>query len=97
MMDRAVSMVLDIRKNDPSRTGVVGAVGELMGIHPEVLRHWVKRAEVRSEPPVPAAQTIGDERVMTLERENAELRKANAVLKAAAILFASELEHLGSG
>lgn len=86
----ALRMVLDIRRQDPQRAGVVGAVGDLMGIHPEVLRHWVKKAEPETAGPAVAS---GEERVLTLEREVADLRRANAVLKAAAVLFASELQH----
>lgn len=97
VMDSAVAMVMDIRRHDPERVGVIGAVGELMGVHPEVLRHWVKKEEARQAPP--AASTVAPEsqqRMTSLERENAELRKANAVLKAAAILFASELDQVSS-
>ncbi len=94
-MDRAVRMVLDIRRHDPRRAGVVGTVGELMGIHPEVLRHWVKKAEAASPTPAPdvPATLAPDERLGVLESEVADLRRVNAVLKAAAVLFASELEH----
>ena len=96
VMERAVRMVLDIRSQDPQRAGVVGAVGDLMGIHPEVLRHWVRKAQ-----PAPAAAepvlVLGEERVQTLERENADLRRANAVLKAAAVLFAAELQNPDAG
>ena len=97
VMDRAVAMVLEVRQNDPNRTGVVGAVGDLLNVHPEVLRHWVKKAEAC--PGAPAStqvvEAVGDERVTSLEREVAELRRTNRVLKAAAILFASELEQGG--
>ena len=88
-------MVLEVRQRDPGRTGVVGAVGELLGVHPEVLRHWVKKAEARSEAvPTAAASTpaASDERVSSLEREVAELRRTNEVLRAAALLFATELD-----
>ncbi|WP_405844957.1 MULTISPECIES: transposase [unclassified Streptomyces] len=90
VMERAVRMVLDIREQDPERVGVVGTVGDLMQIHPEVLRHWVKKAEAsRHEPPVEAP---GDDRLRELEREVRDLRRANDVLKAATLMFASELQ-----
>lgn len=84
-------MVLDIRQQDPQRAGVVGAVGDLMGIHPEVLRHWVKKAEGPAGAPA-APEPSADSRVRVLEREVADLRRVNTVLKAAAVLFAAELE-----
>lgn len=99
LMDSAVRMVLDIRRQDPQRVGIVGTVGDLMGIHPEVLRHWVKKAEPEpaAEPASPTPdRPVGRpsaERIESLERENADLRRANQVLKAAAVLFASELQH----
>lgn len=102
VMDSAVRMVLDIRRQDPRRAGVVGTVGGLMDTHPEVLRHWVKKAEAASSI-APAtestseAATPGDERVITLERELADLRRINAVLRAAAVHFASELEQGKAG
>lgn len=116
LMDSAVRMVLHIRRQDPQRPGIVGMVGDLMGIHPEVLRHWVRKAEPEPAPAadaaVPAAaasaatavaaaeRPVGEpivERIECLERENADLRRANQVLKAAAVLFASELQHAAVG
>lgn len=103
LMDSAVRMVLEIRRQDPQRTGIVGTVGDLMGIHPEVLRHWVKKAEPvtvaepmspEQDPPVGG---LSADRIASLERENADLRRANQVLKAAAVLFASELQHTAAG
>ncbi|MEU3344229.1 transposase [Streptomyces sp. NPDC006700] len=94
VMERAVRMVLDIRAQDPGRAGVVGAVGDLMKIHPEVLRHWVKKAEaIRREPTAEAAgDDQGGDQLRNLEREVRDLRRANAILRAAALMFASELE-----
>lgn len=95
VMDSAVRMVIEIRRQDPKRTGVVGAVGELMGVHPEVLRHWVRKSEAAEGPAQVQVPVLapGEERVQTLERQVADLRRVNAVLKAAAVLFASELEN----
>ncbi|MDG9712630.1 transposase [Streptomyces sp. DH10] len=90
VMERAVRMVLDIRAQDPDRAGVVGTVGDLMKIHPEVLRHWVKKAEANRREPTPEAPA-GDQ-LRELEREVRDLRRANAVLRAATLMFASELE-----
>jgi transposase len=64
----------------------------MSGIVPEILRHWVKKAEADTKTPAERSAP-SEERVQTLEREVADLRWVNAVLKAAAVLFASELEH----
>ncbi|MET9454590.1 transposase [Streptomyces canus] len=90
VMERAVRMVLDIREQDPDRAGVVGTVGNLMSIHPEVLRHWVKKAEASRRDPL--VEASGNDRLRELEREVRDLRRANDVLRAATLMFASELQ-----
>ena len=57
----------------------------------ETLRRWVMDAEVEagSRPGVPRADR---DRVVELERENRELRRANEILKSAAAFFAAELD-----
>lgn len=90
VMERAVRMVLDIRAQDPDRVGVVGTVGDLMKVHPEVLRHWVKKADANSH--ATSAEAPQGDRLHELEREVRDLRRANAVLRAATLMFVSELE-----
>lgn len=46
LIDRAVRMVVDKQRETPGRQGIVRGVGDMRGIHPEALRHWVKKAEV---------------------------------------------------
>ncbi|MFF9142471.1 transposase [Streptomyces albogriseolus] len=91
LIERGVQMVAAIRHGDPGRPGVIRQVGELLNIHPEVLRHWVKKADAENEEQVRemAPEALNLRR---LERENAELRRVNRILKAAAILFAAEIE-----
>ncbi|MGV9222940.1 transposase [Streptomyces albogriseolus] len=90
LIERGVQMVAAIRHGDPDRPGVIRQVGELLDIHPEVLRHWVKKADAENEKSRAAGPEALDLR--RLERENAELRRVNSILKAAAILFAAEIE-----
>jgi transposase-like protein len=63
-------------------------VGELLDIKPETLRGWVERAEIDAgeRPGVPSSV---EARIKELERENAELRRANEILKAASAFFAA--------
>ncbi|MEU5639227.1 transposase [Streptomyces milbemycinicus] len=90
IIERGVQLVLEIREETPGRSGVVREVGELLGVHPEALRHWVRKAQ--KEGPHRTTLTSSDaELIRRLEKENAELRHANNVLKAAAAMFASEL------
>ena len=60
-------------------------------MHPEALRNWVRQAEIDSgaRPGVTSAEA---DRIKALERENAELRRANEILKAASAFFAAELD-----
>jgi transposase len=63
-------------------------IGDQLGVHPEALRTWVKQAEV-DEGLAPGTTTAEVARIVELERENRELRRANSILKSAASFFAS--------
>jgi transposase len=58
---------------------------------PETLRKWVLRADV--DPGTrPGLTSEERQRLVRLERENRELRRANEILKAASAFFARELD-----
>jgi len=57
----------------------------------ETLRTWARRVEI-DEGRAPGVTTDMAEENKRLKRENAELRKANEVLKAASVFFAKELD-----
>ena len=59
-----------------------------LGIHKETLRKWVRRAEVDAGQR-PGTTSAEHAEVRRLKRENAELRRANEILKAASAFFAS--------
>jgi transposase-like protein len=63
-------------------------VGELLDIKPDTLRGWIERVEIDAgqRPGVPSAV---EARIKELERENAELRRANEILKTASAFFAA--------
>ncbi|WP_159048434.1 transposase [Streptomyces sp. MMG1522] len=90
VIERGVQLVLEMREESPKRSGVMREVGELLGVHPEALRHWVRKAESRGLHGAGVASADA-ELIRKLEKENTELRRANSVLKAAAAMFASEL------
>jgi transposase len=58
---------------------------------PETLRKWVRQAEIEAGSRPGLAQEER-QRLVQLERENRELRRANEILKAAAAFFARELD-----
>jgi transposase-like protein len=66
-------------------------IGEQLGINPETLRGWVKQAEIDAGT-LAGTTTSQGARVVELEREVRELRRANAILKSASAFFAAELD-----
>jgi transposase-like protein len=66
-------------------------IAEQLGINPETLRNWVVQAEVDAGHR-PGTTTDDATRLVELERENRELRRANAILKSASAFFAAELD-----
>ena len=91
LRERAVRMVLEVQRDTGEKHGVVGRVARELGIGTESLRQWVNRAEVDSGRR--AGTTSADaQRIAELEREVRELRRANDILKAASVFFATELD-----
>ena len=91
LRERAVKMVLEIREETGERHGAVTRVAKELGIGTESLRQWVTRAEVDSGRRA-GTSTADAQRIAKLERENRELRRANDILKAASVFFATELD-----
>jgi transposase len=73
------------------RFGVVTRVARELGIGTESLRSWLKQAEIDGGRRR-GTSTADKERIAQLERENRELRRANDILKAASVFFATELD-----
>jgi transposase len=91
LRDRAVRLVLETRDQYPSLNQAIHSIGAKLGIGPESLRYWVRQAEVDAGAR-PGTTSEESARIKALERENAELRRANDILKAAASFFAAELD-----
>ena len=92
---RAVRMVAEVRPDYPSHWAAICAVTSKLGIGtPETLRTWIRRAEVDTGKRAGVTTEQAAE-VARLKRENAELRRANEILKAAAIFFEAELDRPG--
>ena len=65
-------------------------VGAKLGVGPETLRKWRRRAEIDAgvRPGVTGEE---NSELKRLKRENAELRRANEILRTASAFFAAEL------
>src|SRR5215210_7447144 len=92
LRERAVRMVFEaIDEQKGERLGVVTRVARQLGIGPESLRNWVRQAEVDGGRR-PGTTTEDRARIAALEKENRELRRANEILKSAAVFFGAELD-----
>ena len=89
---RAVRMVAEVRPNYESEWAAIGAVAQKLGIGTaETLRKWLRQAEINAGTR-PGVTTDEAAEVKRLRRENAELRRANEILKAASVFSAAELD-----
>jgi transposase len=91
MRERAVRLVLDAKSDPETRIGAVRRIAGQLGINHETLRGWVTQAEIDAGER-PGASSTEAKRIAELERENRELRRANAILKTASAFFAAELD-----
>ena len=91
LRERAVRLVLEARDADGGRRGACTRIGRQLGIPSDTLRGWVQRAEI-DDGVRPGTTTDDAARLAELERENRELRRANAILRSASAFFAAELD-----
>ena len=82
-------MLAEARAEHESLMAACRHVGGLLDVSPEILRVWQRRYEVDAGER-PGTTTDAQAEIRRLQRENAELRKANEVLKAASVFFAKE-------
>ena len=83
LRERAIRLTLEARKDPATRPGAIRRIGEQLGINSETLRGWVSQAEV-DEGTRPGTTTSDAQRLVELEREVRELRRANHILKTSA-------------
>lgn len=91
LRERAVRMVLETTERSGERQGAVIRIARRLDIGSESLRRWVAQAEI--DRGTRAGLTTEERRRMVeLERENRELRRANEILESAAAFFGAELD-----
>ncbi len=91
LRERAVRLVQEHAGEYASQWAALTSIATKCGMTPETLRKWVRRAEVDAGSR-PGLTTDERQRLLELERENRELRRANEILKSAAAFFARELD-----
>ena len=88
---RATRMAVEARQDPDRARGAIARIAGQLDVHPEALRNWVRRAEIDGG--LRAGTTTEDgARILELEKENAELRRANTILRQASAFFAAELD-----
>jgi transposase len=92
LRERAVRMVLESKDDYPSEFEAIRVIASRLGIgSTETLRKWVRRAEVDGgSRPGKTSSELAE--IRELKKENAELRRANEILKSASAFFAAELD-----
>lgn len=88
LRERAVRMVVDARRDPATRPGAITRIAGQLGINAETLRTWTKRTEI-DEGLRPGTTSEDAKRIVELEREVRELRRANEILKTASAFFAA--------
>ncbi len=91
LRERAVRLVAETAAERGDRHGAVTHVARSLGIGPESVRNWVHQAAVDAGDRV-GLTTDERQRMKALEREIRELRRANEILKSAAVFFGAELD-----
>jgi len=92
LRERAVRLVAESKREYPSEFEAIRSIAGKLGIgSPETLRKWVRRAEIDGgQRPGKTSEDIAE--IRELKKENAELRRANEILKSASAFFAAELD-----
>lgn len=87
LRQRALRMLAEARPEFESLTAACRHVGGLLGVS----RVWQRRYDIDTGVRPGVTSDMAEEN-RRLRRENAELKKANEVLKAASVFFAKELD-----
>ena len=92
LRERAIRMVTEIRSDHESEWAAMTQVAMLLGIGtPETVRKWCRQSEIDAGKR-PGVTTDESAELKRLRRENAELRRANGILRSASAFFAAELD-----
>lgn len=91
MRERALRMLAEARPEHPNQMAAIRHVAGMLGMNSETLRGWLRQAEVDGGL-APGVTTDAAAEIKRLRRENAELRRANEILKSASVFFAKELD-----
>ena len=91
--DRAIRMVVDRMEADDGLTQyqAVKEIAPKLNVSMESLRRWIEQSQIDAGSK-PGLSSDAQTEIRKLKRENAELRRANEILKSASAFFAAELD-----
>ncbi|MFE9222887.1 transposase [Streptomyces lavendulae] len=90
---RAVRMVAEVRPDYDTEWAAMKAVAQKLGIGTtETLRKWVRRDQVDAGERGDMLTTAERGELAALRKENAQLKRANEVLRTASAFFAAQLD-----
>jgi transposase len=87
-------LVGEARTEHDSEWAAITSVAQKLGVTSETLRRWIRQAQV-DDGQRPGTTSDESAELKRLRRENAELKRANEILKAASAFFAAELDRPG--
>jgi transposase len=85
LIERGVRLALESERP-------IAQIAADLGMRPETLRRYVRRAEADSGARPELLSSSEREEIRRLRKENSELRRANEILKSASVFFARELD-----
>jgi transposase len=86
LRERAVRLLAQLRE----RVGAMEGIAKLLGVSAETLTKWVRRNAIDGGG---RAGLSTNELLRERERENRALRRANEILKAVSVFFATEIDN----
>jgi transposase len=87
-------LVEEARPEYATEWAAITSVAHKLGVSSETLRKWIRQAQV-DQGQRRGTTTDESAELKRLRRENAELKRANEILKAASAIFAAELARPG--
>lgn len=90
-----LQMLTEARPDHPSNFAAASRVAGRLGVNPETLRLWKKRADVNTGV-APGTTSEAQAEIKRLKKQIALLEKANEILRSASVFFATGLGRTSS-